>query len=197
MPTTIAPATLDAPTLRAAHEDGLTYADYLTTGTADQQRHWTRVYDQAGLSDAQQLTLNEFTRQMRVIGVSGIWCGDCVQQCPLIQRIAEGSEAIDLRWVDRDEQAALAGAVRINAGHRVPVLIFCAEDYELVGWYGDRSLSRYRSLAARTLGAACPLPGAPLADDEVAATLQDWLDEFERVQWLLRLSTRLREKHGD
>ncbi|MCI0378548.1 MAG: hypothetical protein L0215_13145 [Gemmataceae bacterium] len=26
---------------------------------------------------------------------------------------------------------------------------------------------------------------------------QDWLDEFERVQWLLRLSPRLRAMHGD
>ena len=30
-----------------------------------------------------------------------------------------------------------------------------------------------------------------------ADTLQDWVNEFERVQLLLRLSTRLRQKHGD
>ena len=28
-------------------------------------------------------------------------------------------------------------------------------------------------------------------------TLTDWLNEFERVQWLLRLSPRLRRLHGD
>jgi len=27
--------------------------------------------------------------------------------------------------------------------------------------------------------------------------LQEWLDEFERVQWMLRLSPRLRQLHGD
>jgi hypothetical protein len=47
------------------------------------------------------------------------------------------------------------------------------------------------------LGPACPLPGAPLPDDELAATLQDWLNEFERIELLLRLSPRLRRKHGD
>jgi hypothetical protein len=31
----------------------------------------------------------------------------------------------------------------------------------------------------------------------LAAVTQDWLDEFERVQLLLRLSSRLRQKHGD
>ena len=47
------------------------------------------------------------------------------------------------------------------------------------------------------MGAACQLPGAEVAGDELAATLQDWLDEFERVQLLLRGSPRLRQKHGD
>jgi hypothetical protein len=52
-------------------------------------------------------------------------------------------------------------------------------------------------MAARQLGPSCPLPGAALPADEAAATLQAWLDEFERVQLILRLSARLRQKHGD
>ena len=32
---------------------------------------------------------------------------------------------------------------------------------------------------------------------EVHATLQDWMDEIERVHLILRLSARLRQKHGD
>ena len=31
----------------------------------------------------------------------------------------------------------------------------------------------------------------------LAEVTQDWLNEFERVQWLLRLSPRLRQMHGD
>jgi hypothetical protein len=72
-----------------------------------------------------------------------------------------------------------------------------SEDFEFVSLLGDRTLSRYRAMAARSLGAACPLPGAPLPDDELAATLSEWVGEFERVQLLLRLSPRLRQKHGD
>ena len=29
------------------------------------------------------------------------------------------------------------------------------------------------------------------------AVTQDWLDEFERAQLILRTSARLRQKHGD
>ena len=103
----------------------------------------------------------------------------------------------DVKWLDRDEHPERAGQIRIHAGLRVPDRIFMAEDYEPVSIMGDRTLSRYRALAAKQLGAACPLPGAPVPTEELQATLQDWLDEFERVHLLLRLSGRLREKHGD
>ena len=99
--------------------------------------------------------------------------------------------------MDRDQHAELAQKVRICGGARVPVILFCAEDYELVSWLGDRTLSRYRAVAQRQLGPSCPLPGAPVDPAEAQATLQDWLNEFERVHLLLRISPRLRQKHGD
>jgi thiol-disulfide isomerase/thioredoxin len=135
---------------------------------------------------------------MKVLIVSGIWCGDCVQQCPLLQRIAEANpDRISLCLTDRDEHRDLSEQLRINGGDRVPVALFLAEDYELCSIFGDRTLSRYRALARKQLGPACPLAIAPPDADELAATLQDWLDEFERVQLMLRLSARLRQKHGD
>jgi hypothetical protein len=85
----------------------------------------------------------------------------------------------------------------INAGRRVPTVIFMAEDFEPVAVLGDRTLTRYRAVAARQLGPSCPLPGAAVPADELHATLQEWLDEVERVHLLLRLSARLRQKHGD
>ena len=184
--------------LAMKHDAGLPYDEYVRSGTDAQHENWQQIYDQAALTDAQRKLVESFTRRINVIALSGIWCGDCVQQGPLFARIAEANpQAIDLRWLDRDEHIDLQKAVSINAGHRVPVLLFCAEDYELVSWYGDRSLTRYRAIAQRQLGPSCPLPGAPVDADELAQTLADWLDEFERVHLLLRLSARLRQKHGD
>lgn len=184
--------------LKEKHEAGLPYDKYVQTGTDAQRDSWQKIYDQASLADEQKQLLSRFTRRINVIAVSGIWCGDCVQQGPLIQRIAEANcDNIDLRWLDRDEHIDLQKQVAINQGHRVPVLIFCAEDYEPVSWYGDRTLNRYRAMAAKQLGPSCPIPGAAIGDDELAATLQDWVDQFERVHLLLRLSGRLRQLHGD
>lgn len=176
----------------------LPYDAYVRTGTEEQQRRWRQVYDLAKLTAAQTQLVAGFERGMKVLVVSGIWCGDCVQQCPLLQRIAEANPGrIDLRLVDRDQHRDLAEEVRVNGGDRVPVALFLAEDFEFCAAFGDRSLSRYRALAKKQLGAACPLAIAPPDADEMAATLGDWLDEFERVGLMLRLSTRLREKYGD
>lgn len=184
--------------LKQKHEAGLPYEQYVQTGDDGKRAAWQKIYDQSSLTAEQGELLSRFTRRINVIAVSGIWCGDCVQQGPLIQHIAEANpQSIDLRWLDRDEHIDLQKKVAINQGHRVPVLIFCAEDYEPVSWYGDRTLNRYRALAAKQLGPSCPIPGAEIGDDELAATLQDWIDQFERVHLLLRLSGRLRQIHGD
>ena len=87
--------------------------------------------------------------------------------------------------------------VRINAGNRVPVVIFLAEDFEHVATFGERTLARYRAIAKRQLGAACATGIVPPDQDEMSVTLQDWLNEVERIQLLLRLSPRLRQKYGD
>lgn len=187
---------MDATYLKTKFDAALAWSDYLATDSA-KAGNWQKIYDQVQLSDEQRRLIEGFVREMKVLCVSGIWCGDCAQQGPLIERIAEANSCVDLRWVDRDEHPDLADQIKINAGLRVPNVIFMAEDFEPVSIFGDRTLNRYRAMATKQLGPACPLPGAPVPDRELHATLQDWLDEFERVHLLLRLSGRLRQKHGD
>ena len=187
---------MDIGFLKDEFESGMDYETYLATDKEKGDK-WLEFGKNVMLTAEQKQLLAGFTREMKVLVVSGIWCGDCVQQGPLMQAIADASDRIDLRWLDRDAHMQLAEKVIVNKGLRVPMVIFLAEDYELVSVYGDRVLARYRAMAEKKLGIACPLPGAKVSEDEMATTLQDWLDEFERVQLLLRLSTRLREKHGD
>jgi len=176
----------------------LTYDAYTATGKPNQQEAFANVYEQATLTNAQRELLSSFVREMRVIVLSGMWCGDCVAQVPLIARIAEANPGkINVRYADRDEHAELSAKVKINEGARVPTALFMAEDHAFIHMLGDRTLSRYRAVAAKQLGASCEIPGAGVPDNEVAECLQDWINEFERVELLLRLSPRLRQKHND
>ena len=182
--------------LKQLHESALSYDDYLAV-TPDRAAPWRENDARIQLTKAQQTLLDGFVREMKVIVLSGVWCGDCSSQGPMLAAIAAATPIIDLRWLDRDEAADLSEHLSINAGHRVPTVVFMAEDYEPVSVMGDRTLTRYRSMAARNLGAACDVPGATIPEDEFGDTLAEWLNEFERVQLLLRLSARLRQKHGD
>jgi hypothetical protein len=176
----------------------LPYDRYVKTGTDEQFRRWQTFYDSVKLTEEQRHLLASFARQMKVLIVSGIWCGDCVQQCPLLQRCAEANPGrIDLRLLDRDVHADLSSQLRLNGGDRVPVVLSLSEEHELCGIFGDRTLHRYRALAARQLGPSCPTGLVAPPADEVASTLQDWLDELERIQLMLRLSPRLRQKYND
>ena len=182
--------------LQQLHETALSYDDYLAA-TPERAEPWRKNDDRIQLTQDQQTLLAGFVREMHILVLSGVWCGDCSSQGPMLAAIAAASPTIDLRWLDRDAVPERSEHLSINAGHRVPTALFMAEDYEPVSVMGDRTLTRYRSMAARQLGAVCDIPGAAVPEDEYNATLQEWLDEFERVQLLLRLSARLRQKHGD
>jgi hypothetical protein len=134
---------------------------------------------------------------MPVLCMAGAWCGDCINQCPVFDHFARASSVIDLRFLDRDALTEVREALMINGGQRVPVVVFLSEDGHEVSRYGERTLSIYRKLAADRLGPACPTGLVPPPDEAIQAIAAEWLAEFERVHLILRLSPRLRSKHGD
>jgi hypothetical protein len=77
------------------------------------------------------------------------------------------------------------------------VVVFSRKDWFEVSRYGERTVSTYRRLAAEQLGPACPTGLVPPAAEALTTTTTEWLIEFERAQLILRLSPRLRNKHGD
>jgi hypothetical protein len=177
---------------------GLGYGDFLARhGTDAHRARWRGVYDQVALTGAQRELLGSFTRAMPVLCLAGAWCGDCANQCPIFARFAEAAPVLDVRFLDRDEHADVQQALRVNGGDRVPVVVFFSEDGHEAGRYGERTLSKYRQMMRDQAGAGCPTGITVGADPLLARVTQDWLDEFERVQWLLRLSPRLRQRHGD
>lgn len=188
----------NAELLRTKFDEALPYDQFVALGDPMGHRPpWEQRYSQLALADEQAALVQGFNRQMNVLCLTGTWCGDCALQGAAMQRIAEANpEKINLRFVLRsDEHADLIVKSQINAGFRVPVTWFLAEDFEPVYSFGDRTLSRYRSMARKALGEDAVQASPPA--DPVREVLQEMLDEFERVQLILRLSGRLREKHGD
>lgn len=178
-------------------ETALPYLDFLDKyATPDQRQRWEDFRASIALTDEQRGLLESFQREMKVLVLAGTWCGDCVNQCPIFEHFADAAPQIDVRYLDRDDSPEVAAALKTCGGARVPCVVFLSEDNEFCGRYGDRTLSRYRATAGRLMGAACPTGLTP-ADEVTPHVIQDWLNEFERIQWMLRTSTRLRQLHGD
>jgi thiol-disulfide isomerase/thioredoxin len=182
----------------ALFEQGLSYEGFLQEHATDSQRQrWGEVHAQVQLRAPQQELLQGFVREMKVAVLAGAWCGDCVNQCPIFDRFAAANDRIRLRFFDRDRHPELAQQLTTCGGSRVPAVLFLSEDDHVCGRYGDRTLATYRHLAATQLGPSCPTGIGGADQDLLAEVTQQWLDEFERIQLMLRMSTRLREKHGD
>jgi thiol-disulfide isomerase/thioredoxin len=179
-------------------EQGFPLPDFLAKYATDVQKtRWRQVYEQISLTASQRQLLQGFTRPMKALCLAGAWCGDCINQCPIFEHFATAAPVVSVRYIDRDEHADAQKALQINGGNRVPVVVFFSEDGLEVARFGERTLSKYRQMMRDQTGPSCPtgitIPGDPL----LSLVTQDWLNEFERAQWLLRLSPRLRQLHGD
>jgi thioredoxin family protein len=177
--------------------EGLLYQDFLDRhGTMSQRERWNGVRQRVKLSDPQQQLLRSFRREMKVFCLAGAWCGDCAEQCPIFDAFAAECPAIALRFFDRDQSPALAQELSVCGAARVPAVLFVSEDDFPTGRYGDRTLAKYRQMTASYAGASCST-GLAVESDLLSVVIQEWLDQFERNQLILRTSSRLRSKHGD
>ncbi len=191
---------MDADTLRARFDQGVDFASFVALGEPEGHRPpWDQRYAQLTLTDQQDALVKSFAREMNVLCMTGTWCGDCALQGSAMARIAQANpDRIHLRFIPRSEDhAPLVARAQINAGFRVPITWFMAEDFEPVAVFGDRTLSRYRAMARKQLPDGGVTVVAEPPADPVRAVLDEVLDEFERVQLLLRTSPRLCQKHGD
>lgn len=178
--------------------EALPYSAFLDRHANPNQRaRWDAQHARVRLDEAQATLLGGFVRRMPVLVLNGAWCGDCIAQVPILDHFARACPAIDLRLIDKEARADVREALKINGGYRVPAVVFLSEDHDEVARHGERTLSAYRRLAAQQLGPACPTGLVPPDDDATRAVVRDWLDQTERAQLILRLSPRLRERHGD
>jgi len=191
-----------------AYTRALPYEEFLARyGTEAHRQRWQAASARAALTGAQRTLLEGFQRQMHLLCLAGTWCGDCVRDGAILQRIVESAPRAEMRFLDRDENSEIAQTLAINGGLRIPIVVFLSEDFIECARYGERTLATYRKMAAERLGTAAAddgaehapvVAGAPATPEEYyAAVVQDWMDEIERVQLLLRLSPRLRALHGD
>ncbi len=176
---------------------GWSWDAYLASSEPVHRERWLAALERTHLTDTQTARLGGFGRQINLLVLSGVWCGDCVRQGPIFYRLANAAPRLELRFLDRDQHPELADLLRINGARKVPVALFLSEDCFEVARFGDRPLSVYRAKAAREVGASCETGLVPPAADALATEVAEWVDLTEWVHLILRTAPLLRRRYGD
>ena len=181
---------------REYFERALSYPDYLLTGKRHERERWESYAAGISLTAEQLRQAQAFKRKIPVLVLSGIWCGDCARQGPMLRALELASPLLIFRFIDNKANASLQEELRVNGAEKVPVVVSFSEDFFEVGRFGDRHLSVYRRKLNAELGAACD-PGIETREAELSVELGEWVTYFERLQALLRLSPLLRKRYAD
>lgn len=181
---------------RRIFEQALPFDAFIATGKPEHQKRWADLDSRLQLTEEQRTLAAGFTRTINVLVLSAAWCPDCMWQLPTLRRVEEASDKVHVRLLDRDAVPELRDNLRIAGAAKIPVAVFLSEDFFECSRYGERTLTTYRAIARYFLGAACPI-GEIFDDNQLRATAAEWMAEIERVHWMLRLSSQLRERYKD
>lgn len=176
---------------------GLSYQEFVDSGSNSEKQRWSAIAESLLVNSEQSALLNTFKREMNILVLAGLWCGDCSRQCPMIQAIADSTKCMNVRFLDNEKFPELRDELRISGGSRVPVLVVLSEDFFEISRFGDRHLTQYRRKIATELGDACDIGLPPKDNSSLLDELGEWLNYFERLQLMLRLSPFLRKRHND
>ena len=91
------------------------------------------------VSDAIRERLATFSGNVTWLVITESWCGDAAHVLPVINKLAELHNGIDLKLVMRDENECLMNEFLTNGGKAIPKLIMINnQTKEVVGTYGPR-----------------------------------------------------------
>ena len=148
------------------------------------------------LTPEQKERIQGIDRELNVLMYASGWCGDCSRQAPMLQSMADAAgEKVNLKIIERKLSEELQDELRVVGALRVPIVVFLTEDFWEVGRFGERLLSLYRSKASREIGRG--KDHGVLSPKALTQEQEDWLDVFERMLLMVRLSPPLRARHND
>lgn len=118
---------------------GSIQTEALSNYTMLNQRRMKRLDKTTKLQEADIAKIISFKGHITWLVITESWCGDAAQTMPVMQKIAELSEGIDLKVILRDENLELMDAFLYNGGRSIPKLIAIENPTgEILGDWGPR-----------------------------------------------------------
>ncbi|HIG74316.1 MAG TPA: thioredoxin family protein [Bacteroidetes bacterium] len=143
-PMTTAPASsthFDPQTLGADRsakwEQAETFEAFLPTAEANADV-WNHGWERARIPDAIQARADAIPGEWKLLVLSADWCGDAANSIPPLARLAERTEGLELRLLERDEHLDLMDEHLTDGKRAFPVVILLDAEGKERGWWGSR-----------------------------------------------------------
>ncbi len=127
--------------LRENKSTGVVQSDEILHYSKLNNSRMKRLDKTINLSENTKDVTENLSQKYTWLVISEGWCGDAAQILPVINKVAETSENIDLKIVLRDENEALINHFLTNGGKAIPKLIMLnSETQEVISDWGPRPL---------------------------------------------------------
>jgi hypothetical protein len=148
---------------RERFEQGLTYEGFKARMTRNQDRLATNE-GAVELREEDLAAFRRLPRPLNVLVLAEDWCGDVIDNLPVLARLAGSSGKLNMHVFLRDENSDLMDQY-LNQGQfrSIPVFVFFDEQFNEIGHFIERPASVTQARAARrtALYAEHPEFGAP------------------------------------
>lgn len=148
---------------RERFEQGLTYEGFKARMTRNQER-FADTERAVDLAEDDVAVFRRLPRPLNVLVLAEDWCGDVVDNLPVLGRLAESSGKLNVRVFLRDENLDLMEQYLKQGQFRsIPVFVFFDEQFNELGHFTERpeSVTSARAAKRAAIYAAHPEFGAP------------------------------------
>ncbi len=168
---------------------GLTYDAYKAQMTRNQERFQANE-KRVVLDAADVAALKDRTSPLHVLVLAEDWCGDVIDNLPILGRLAAETGTLDVRVFLRDQNLDLMDQYLKEGKYRsIPVFVFFDDQFNELGHFIERpeSVTARRAKFRKELYAQHPEYGSPDAPvdqlpEEVRTRLQQDLAQ-KREEW--------------
>ena len=147
-----------------AYREGMTFQAFLEDAEENREL-WQAMAPRARVPEWTVARARSVPGDWRLLAIADDWCGDAVNILPVVARLVEQVDTLELRIVSRDAAPELMDRHRTKGSRSIPVLILLDGRGVCRGWWGPRPSE---------LQAWFEAEGRPMRKDERYRGLRRW-----------------------
>ena len=165
---------------RAVWENDATPYERFLEGVEKNESLWRGIYKTTHIPDWAFDSACQRGRGVRLLVIAEDWCGDASNTVPILARLGDEAECLEMRIVERDAKLGLMDQYLTNGSRSIPIVIALDAGFNEIGHWGPRPTELQRWVIANrptmTSKELYPQVRRWYAEDRGVTTLREVLD---------------------